>query len=194
MAMAPNSGSITATQWAGDRTGDGYTSINVDKSKEDSGNLVLEMVSHPPSHSGVRQALALPQIDAERHGEYGHNICLPSVVGHPATSSAPTRRSQQRHIRFAEKTNWKVPLANLLRKKNNILLLKKYIILLLKKYCSWNKWICLEPWTGSRRGRQVLDLESHRSQRTQQMAPGIMEGRRRWAPKVQSREVIWPLA
>jgi len=53
------------------------------------------MVSHPPSHSGVRQALALPLIDAERHGEYGHNICLPSVAGHPATSSAPTRRSQR---------------------------------------------------------------------------------------------------
>ena len=111
-------------------------------------SLRVEMVSHPPSHSGVTQALALPQIDAQRH-----NICLPSVVGHPATSSAPTRRSQQQLWRGLGSSvpGWELDM-----------------------FCAF-VW---SPGQDHDRGRQVLDLESHRSQRTQQMARGIMEERR----------------
>jgi hypothetical protein len=57
--------------------------------------------------------------------------------------------------------------------------------------CLWSRW------TGSRRGRQVLDLESltllSHSERNKWTVEGD-EMRRRWAPKGQSRRVVtWPL-
>jgi len=63
---------------------------------------------------------------------------------------------------------------------------------------------CAYVWSHGQdhdRGRQVLDLESHRSQRTQQMARGIMEvGRERGRGDGDGRrkaraelEVSWPL-
>ena len=131
--------------------------------------LRVEMVSHPPSHSGVTQALALPQIDAQRH-----NICLPSVVGHPATSSAPTRRSQQqlRALR-GWVPGWELDM-----------------------FCAVSG-----HWTGSRQGSAgvgsgISQVTTHATNGPWNHGgkEGKREGRWRWTPKGQSREVTWPLA
>ncbi|KAG0512562.1 hypothetical protein BDA96_10G024900 [Sorghum bicolor] len=68
------------------------------------------MVRHPSSHSEIRQACLCfsftpsPQIYAERQRRiWGHNICLPSEVGHPATSSISSHTTQPAAAAGAER-------------------------------------------------------------------------------------------
>ena len=131
-------------------------------------SLRVEMVSHPPSHSGVRQ-----------DGEYGHNICLPSVVGHPATSSAPTRRSQQQ-LGLKERELWGAG----------------FLAGSLTYFCAMSG-----HWTGSRQGSAgvgsgISQVTAHATNGpwNHGAKEGKREGRWRWTPKGQSREVTWPLA